>query len=146
MPPVAVVLVTGALMWLVARATPAFAFALPARRPVALVCALAGLALATSGIASFRRARTTVDPRMPASASSLVHSGLYRWTRNPMYAGMALVLLGWALFLANGLALALVPAFLVYMTRFQIQPEERALTSVFGQDYVAYTSRVRRWL
>jgi len=73
-------------------------------------------------------------------------SGVYRLTRNPMYLGFLLVLLGWAIFLSNALAFLLLPAFIFYMNRFQIEPEEKALTSLFGQQFVAYTSRVRRWL
>jgi len=98
------------------------------------------------GIVSFRQARTTVNPMKPDTTSSLVVSGIYRWTRNPMYLGFLLVLLGWALFLSNALAFVLLPAVIFYMDRFQIEPEERALHSLFGQQFVIYTSRVRRWL
>jgi protein-S-isoprenylcysteine O-methyltransferase Ste14 len=98
------------------------------------------------GAASFRRARTTVNPLKPESASSLVASGVYRVSRNPMYVGLCLVLLGWAVMLSNVLAYAIVPVFVLYMNRFQIGPEEAALERVFGADYVAYRARVRRWL
>ena len=82
----------------------------------------------------------------PESASALVVSGIYRLTRNPMYLGFLLILLGWALFLSNGLAVLAVPAFVFYMNRFQIEPEERALAAIFGAEFVAYKSHVRRWL
>jgi len=82
----------------------------------------------------------------PQSASALVVSGIYRFTRNPMYVGFLFVLLGWAVWLSNGLSFLFLPAFVLYMNRFQIQPEERALHARFGQEFVAYTSRVRRWL
>jgi protein-S-isoprenylcysteine O-methyltransferase Ste14 len=63
-----------------------------------------------------------------------------------MYLGFLLVLLGWAAFLSNVAAFALLPAFVVYMNHFQIEPEERALGSLFAQEYQAYCSRVRRWI
>jgi protein-S-isoprenylcysteine O-methyltransferase Ste14 len=82
----------------------------------------------------------------PDSASSLVVSGIYKYTRNPMYLGFLLVLLGWAAFLSNLAALALLPAFVAYMNRFQIRPEERVLASLFPNDYPAYRAKVRRWI
>jgi protein-S-isoprenylcysteine O-methyltransferase Ste14 len=68
------------------------------------------------------------------------------FTRNPMYLGLLFVLLGWAIFLSNLLALAGIPAFVLYMNRFQIGPEERALTARFGEDFAIYKTRVRRWI
>ena len=63
-----------------------------------------------------------------------------------MYLGLLLVLLGWAIHLSNALAVLLLPALILYMNRFQIVPEERALATRFGQEFAAYKSRVRRWL
>ena len=80
------------------------------------------------------------------STSSLVVSGTYKYTRNPMYLGFVLVLLGWAAFLSNLAALALLPAFVVYINRFQIVPEERVLASLFPHEYPAYQAKVRRWV
>jgi protein-S-isoprenylcysteine O-methyltransferase Ste14 len=146
LPPVAVVLLMAALMWLAAWAVPAFKFALPARAFFAVSLAVAGAVTSTLGVASFRRAKTTVNPLKPSSSSSLVLSGVYALTRNPMYLVFLLILVGWATFLSNMLAFLLLPTFIFYMNRFQIEPEERALTSRFGQQFVAYKSRVRRWI
>jgi protein-S-isoprenylcysteine O-methyltransferase Ste14 len=145
-PPVAVVLCIGGLMWLASWALPTFGFPIPARHVISLSVALAGLVMGGSGVFSFTRAKTTVNPLKPEAASSLVQSGIYRATRNPMYLGLLLILLGWAIFLANVLAFLLLPAFILYMNHFQIKPEERALASLFGQEFTAYTSSVRRWL
>ena len=145
-PPPLVLLITGLLMWLVSWTFPWFAFAMPARLVVAGVLALVGLTIGVLGAVSFRRARTTVNPMKPEAASSLVTSGIYRLTRNPMYLGLLIVLLGWAAFLSNALALIPIVAFILYITRFQIQPEERALASIFGSEFTTYTSRVRRWI
>ena len=145
-PPVAALLCVAVPMWLVARFAPALAVELPGRRAVALVLALVGAAVALAGVAEFRRARTTVNPLRPERASALVVSGIFRWTRNPMYLGLAIVLLGWAWYLAHPLAALGVPAFVAWMNRSQIPREERALEQLFGAEFVRYKSRVRRWL
>src|SRR5437763_12668176 len=120
-------------MWLTALVAIHFDFNFPGRRPAAAVLSLLGLAIAIAGVISFQRAKTTINPTRPDSASALVASGVYGFTRNPMYLGLLLVLLAWGVFLANALALIWVPAFVAYMNRFQISPEERALTSLFSQ-------------
>ena len=145
-PPPAVALVTAVLMWLVSRAVPAFAFGFPAGNLLAAGLAILGLMIAVSGVVTFRRARTTLNPTKPESSSSLVSWGIYRVTRNPMYLGLLLELTGWAIFLSNSLAFLFLPAFIVYINRFQIVPEEQALTSLFAREFVAYQSHVRRWL
>lgn len=145
-PPVAVVLCIAALMWLASWAMPSFGFTIPAREIISLSVAVAGVVISGSGVVSFRRARTTVNPLKPESATLLVKSGIYLLSRNPMYLGLLVILLGWAVFLANALAFVLLPAFMWYMNRFQIEPEERALASLFGKEFVSYKSCVRRWL
>ncbi len=145
-PPPVVALLAATVMWLASRAAPALGFDVPARRMIAAGLALAGVVVSVMGVVSFHRARTTVNPMRPQAASSLVVSGVYRVSRNPMYVGLLLVLLGWAVLLANVLALAIVPTFILYMNRFQIGPEETALAKMFGEQYATYRSRVRRWL
>jgi protein-S-isoprenylcysteine O-methyltransferase Ste14 len=145
-PPVAVLLVTAALMWLGASVAPRFGFAIPLRSILALVFALLGAMTSILGVVSFRRAGTTVNPLKPEASSSLVCSGVYAFSRNPMYLGFLLLLLAWGIYLSNALALLLLPVFVAYMNRFQIEPEENALTARFGQEFVTYTTRVRRWL
>lgn len=97
-PPVVVVVVTAALMWLVSRTVPAFDFVFLARDVLAVTLAVAGAIIVLSGAASFRRARTTFNPMKPESTSSLVLSGIYKVSRNPMYLGFLLALFGWAVF------------------------------------------------
>jgi protein-S-isoprenylcysteine O-methyltransferase Ste14 len=145
-PPPAVALATAALMWLVSRATPSLGWVFPARAVAASGVAAIGVLTAISGVLALRRAQTTLNPMKPDSATSLVASGSYTVTRNPMYLGLLLALTGWAIFLSNALVFIFLPAFVLYMNRFQIEPEERTLASRFGQDFVAYKSRVRRWL
>lgn len=144
-PPVAVVAIFAALMASVAVMVPA-ALVIPARLPLAAALVVAGALVALAGVAAFRRHQTTVNPLAPQQASSLVSSGIYRVSRNPMYVGFLLALAGWGVFLSNWAAALLLPMFVVYMNRFQIAPEERALREKFGPAFSAYASTVRRWL
>ena len=146
LPPLAVGALLAALIWLVSWLVPGFNFLYPGRQFLALTLAIAGAMIIVLGVVSFRRAKTTVNPMKPESSSSLVISGIYKLSRNPMYLGFLLVLVGWAVFLSNALAFVFVPAFIFYMNRFQIDPEEKALAGKFGQEFVDYKSRVRRWL
>ena len=113
---------------------------------VAGLLGLVGALVALAGVWQFRRARTTVNPLAPQRATAVVSTGLYAYTRNPMYLGMALVLLGWAVVLSVLSAYLVVPLFVAYITRYQIRPEERALQELFGREYTQYMARVRRWL
>ena len=145
-PPPVVAATMLAAMWLLSRTLPRFDALGQARVAVAIGLAVLGVAVAGAGAIEFKRARTTVDPRRPAEASSLVTSGVYRMTRNPMYLGLTLVLLGWAALLSSPATLAGPAAFIAYMSRFQIRPEERILLDKFGGEYREYMARVRRWL
>jgi protein-S-isoprenylcysteine O-methyltransferase Ste14 len=125
---------------------PALALAIPWQTTSALALVVIGLAFAVAGVVAFRRARTTVNPTRPESTTTVVVSGVYGLSRNPMYVGLLFALVGWAVFLAHLLPLLLLPAFILYMNRFQIEPEERALSARFGSEYAAYMQSVRRWL
>ena len=145
-PPPAVALVIAVFMWLVYRAAPPLTFVFPAHGLFAIILVIAGFVISLLGVLTFRFARTTVNPTKPELSSSLVTWGIYSITRNPMYLGLLTMLSGWAVFLSNALALLFLPVFLFYLNRFQIKPEERTLTAIFGEDYVAYQGRVRRWI
>jgi protein-S-isoprenylcysteine O-methyltransferase Ste14 len=145
-PPPLVCAAVADLMWLTALVSIPFNFDFPGKVPAAAVLSLLGLFIAIAGVVSFKRARTTVNPTRPDSASALVVSGVYRFTRNPMYLGLLLVLVAWGVFLSNALALIWIPAFVAYMNHFQISPEERALSGLFSDDFLAYKAKVRRWL
>ncbi|WP_273820971.1 methyltransferase family protein [Pseudomonas asplenii] len=146
-PPPLVATLFGLLAWFAARHLPGtLALAIEWRVGLALIVLLAGVTICLAGVFSFRRARTTVNPLRPETASALVRSGIYRYTRNPMYLGFATVLVAWSIFLAWPPALLGVLGFVIYMNRFQIGPEERALAGLFGRDFTQYCSQVRRWL
>lgn len=145
-PPLVVVAIFAAAMWGARLAVPGLTALYPGR--VAIAGVLFGLAILTvaAGVLEFRRARTTVDPVHPDKATAVVDTGIYRVTRNPMYLGMLMILVAWAVFLANPVTLVGPVTFILYMNRYQIGPEERALTQLFGAPYRAYLGRVRRWI
>ena len=113
---------------------------------VSRIILVIGAYLGFSGVFTFRRKRTTVDPMNPKKATSLVDNGIYSFTRNPMYLGLAFILLAFGIRLGNPLSLFGLIGFLLYMTSFQIKPEESALEELFGEEYSKYKTRVRRWL
>jgi protein-S-isoprenylcysteine O-methyltransferase Ste14 len=133
-------------MWLLSSLLPRVAAPLSGRLAVAAAIGLTGIAFSGAGSMAFKRAKTSFNPLHPELASSLVTSGVYRVTRNPMYVGMLLGLLAWAVGLASPVSLAGPVAFIIYINRFQIAPEEKALAAQFGREFEAYKSSVRRWL
>ena len=145
-PPLLVWLVFAGAMLGLARLAPGLSFALPATLVLALALVALGVSVALAGVIAFRGERTTVNPLTPSASSSLVSTGVYRVSRNPMYLGFFLVLAGWAVYVSNAVAAVLLPAFVAYMTQYQIKPEERALLAKFGPEFAHYMARVRRWV
>lgn len=147
-PPPLVAAAVAGCMYAVAVLLPAPVLALPpgVRVGMALALAAVGAGFDVAGLWAFRKARTTVNPLTPHRSVAVVSTGVYRLTRNPMYLGLALILLGLAVYLASPWALLGPLVFAAYITRFQIVPEERALQARFGAAYTAYRARVRRWL
>jgi protein-S-isoprenylcysteine O-methyltransferase Ste14 len=145
-PPVAQFLAVAAAMWLVARFLPLLSAEIPARKVLVALFFCLSAVVAIPAIASFLTAGTTVDPRYPDKASRLVVSGVYRYTRNPMYLGLLLLLIAWATYLSNLLGFACLPLFVLGMNRLQIRPEEVAMEKQFGDAYHAYRNSVRRWI
>jgi len=123
-------------------------FDLPINLPiyVGLLIAVIGFGIVQSAKTSFRKAHTSDDPLKPRLTSTLITAGTYRFSRNPMYVGMIFILLGWAIFLMNFLAFVLLIAYIFYINRFQIIPEERALSAIFGPKYDSYYANVHKWL
>jgi protein-S-isoprenylcysteine O-methyltransferase Ste14 len=143
-PPLALVITFAAAMAILSYAVPS-TMLVPARLPVAVFLAVSGGLVALAGVSAFRHHKTTVNPLTPEQSSSLVVTGIYRFSRNPMYLGFLLALAGWCAYLANWLAALLLPGFVAYMNRFQIIPEERVLAERFGPQFQEYCRSVRRW-
>ena len=145
-PPIAQVIIMAAAMVGVSKVAPALKFSFSGSTALAVGLGVIGVGSSIMGVAQFKKAQTTPNPQALEQVSSLVTDGVYRYSRNPMYVGLVLILLGWALYLSHFLAFVLLPIFILYMTRFQIQPEEQMMAQKFGKTYQAYVSRVRRWI
>ena len=145
-PPPLVAAVIALAMWGISQLAPSLQVPKFLRVSAAAAALLVGIGFSAAGLLAFRRARTTVNPTKPEQASSLVRSGIYRITRNPMYVGLLCVLVAWAVFLFSVWPLLGPIVFVLYIQRFQIAPEERALGKLFGSEYADYQAKVRRWL
>jgi protein-S-isoprenylcysteine O-methyltransferase Ste14 len=145
-PPVPLTAIFAAAMFGLSRLTSSANFVVPRSNIASLGLALLGAGIALAGVVAFRASQTTVNPLTPGASSTIVSTGVYRFSRNPMYLGFLLALAAWAVYLSNALAVLLLPAFVAYMNQFQIKPEERALLAKFGPRFSQYLAGVRRWV
>ncbi len=145
-PPPVVALIAAALMWLMAGDIPAIESVASHTIVAVILLATAGAACDVLALASFYRAKTTVNPMRPTATSAMVTGGIYRVTRNPMYVGLVFFLGAWATYLWSWWSLLGPVAFVFYISRFQIAPEEKVLAKKFGDEYLAYMAKVRRWI
>ena len=145
-PPVLVMFFALALMLIIDRYLPFGMLTFEGHRLVSEV--IFGLAVLSGVLAlwEFFKASTTIDPHSAEKVSTLVASGIYRFSRNPMYLALVLVLVAAALYLGNIATIAVIPFFLLYLHFFQIKPEEQVLAEKFGKQYQEYRNNVRRWI
>lgn len=145
-PPLLLVIFLAIFMWVTSLFFPEIQIQTRFKVIAFVIPATIGILISIAGVVSFRAAKTTVNPMTPHTSSVLVTSGIYKRSRNPIYVGFLFLLIGWGLFLSNMFSLALTAGFILYMNRYQIQPEEEALEAIFGEEFLTYKNRVRRWL
>jgi len=133
-------------MWAISSVVPTIEMNNSVRLTLSAVAVALGLFFCIAGVVSFRKAKTTVNPLKPETATALVNSGIYAISRNPMYVGFVLFLLAWAVFLSSPWISIGAVGFALYMNQFQIGPEELALKEIFGSEFISYQAKVRRWL
>ncbi len=133
-------------MWLLSRHLPLFSFPYQWFNYPGYLLIVAGLSLDLIAAIQFHRAKTTINPLRPENSSSVVTTGLYRFTRNPMYLGMLTALFGFAFLLKSLSGFLALPVFVLLINQLQIIPEEKTLTQLFGDSYQEYLNKVRRWL
>jgi protein-S-isoprenylcysteine O-methyltransferase Ste14 len=143
-PLVAIAIAIG--MWLLPHADPVLGAIESVRIAATDLTSQLSALIALAAFGAFWKARTSINPLKPERASVLVTHGIYRFTRNPMYLSLLLLLLSYASYLWTWEAIVGPIAFVAYVTRFQIVPEERVLESKFGSDFAEYKRRVRRWI
>jgi protein-S-isoprenylcysteine O-methyltransferase Ste14 len=142
-PPV-YLLLTLVLMWLTNRYFPIYQYAQPPFAYSGIILILFGIVMAAISAGMFKKAETGIEPF--DEATTLVTRGFYRYTRNPMYLGMFLMLLGVAILLGSTGALLPVVLFVLVIRYNFVAGEERFLEAAFGRKYLDYKDKVRRWI
>jgi len=145
-PPPAVALLIAAAMWHLSAYKPALSLSAEMSEILILFLVIVGVSFDVCGLLAFRQLKTTINPMSPNKTSALVTDGIYRLSRNPMYVGLFLFLMAWAIQLSMLWPFIGPVLFVIYITRFQITPEERVMESKFGDEYLIYKNKVRRWL
>ncbi|SEN07224.1 Protein-S-isoprenylcysteine O-methyltransferase Ste14 [Nitrosomonas marina] len=133
-------------MWFLAILFPVSLFKTEPHALFPLLMIAVGLLVILLCAATFIRKKTTLNPIRPESTTILISSGLYQYSRNPIYLGFVIILAGWGMYLNNIPALLLIAGFIFYMDRFQIELEEQLLSQIFGDQFEIYKRSVRRWL
>jgi protein-S-isoprenylcysteine O-methyltransferase Ste14 len=145
-PPVVIVLIAMISMFGIRQVTPVMDYDDGIALYLFLAFVLIGVVYAIAGVYAFRREQTTVNPNHPENTSTLVTSGVYGLTRNPMYLGFLFILAGWGIYLESMYALMILIFYFYYMNRFQIEPEEKILETQFKKEFLEYKNSVKRWL
>ena len=145
LPPVVIALVFALFMYLLSEILPVGYFGFFGRFYLGYFLICLGVLVGMWSILQFSLKKTTVNPFQPEKVTSLVSSGIYQYSRNPMYLAMLLVLLGWGLLLGNAFNTLVAVGFVYYMNTYQIIPEEEVLLKKFGREYKEYCTLVRRW-
>lgn len=145
LPPAVVFTVFVLLMYVLSTFLPVGYFDFFGRKYLMIALMVIAVCIAVIALFQFFKSKTTIDPTNPSKASKLVSSGVYQYSRNPMYLGMLLLLLAWGLWLGNAFNVLLAVGFVGYMNKFQILPEEESLSGLFGREYAQYCTLVRRW-
>jgi len=145
LPPVVVLFVFALLMYLLDRFLPFGEFDFFGRYYLGSGLGILAVVIGFISLGHFFKSKTTIDPTKPNKASTLVTNGIFALTRNPMYLSMLLLLLMLGLRLGNAFNILIAAGFVSYMNRFQIIPEEKALSKLFGKEFQLYCKNVRRW-
>ena len=145
LPPAFIFIIFAAIMYLVAKFLPVGYFDFFGRYLLIKILLTMAILLGVISLFQFFRSRTSIDPMNPSKTGKLVTNGLYNYSRNPMYLALLIILLAWGLWLGNAFNTIIAAAFVAYMNKFQIIPEEEALQSKFGKEYEKYKIKVRRW-
>lgn len=144
-PPAVLFLLFVGVIWLLNELLPA-ATEVSVPNWVIRVFLACGVLIALAGVVQFAMRSTSVNPHKPDRASSLVTTGVYRMSRNPMYLGMLIILTGAVLKSGQMAGFITLPLYVLYMNRYQIIPEEKVMTEKFGDAFKTYCKNVRRWI
>ena len=118
----------------------------PDLKAVGIIFLILGLIIIFSAVLKFIKTKTTVDPTRPHKTSNLVINGIYKITRNPMYLGMLFLIMAYAIYNNNVMGCIIIPIFIFYINKFQIEPEEIEMRKKFGESFENYFKKLNRWL
>jgi len=143
-PPPIVTLFFGLCIYLSKSFFPEFSFSILSS--LSIISFIVGISVLVTAIISFKNHETTINPISIEKASSLVVTGVFKYSRNPMYLGMFLILLSisFKFNLIGGIVLTML--FAGYITKFQIIPEEIVMNKLFGDEFEKYKNKTRRWI
>ena len=148
--PIVQLIIAAIIMFVLAYSLPSLNFAITSRFTLTITLTVILISIASIigvlALYDFRKHKTTYHPHTPEKTTTVVDSGIYAYSRNPMYLSLVLVLLALAIYLQNISCFTVIPFFIWYITQYQIKPEERMLDKLFVDDYQAYCTKVRRWL
>lgn len=113
---------------------------------ISILILFIGLIFILSAVIQFVNRKTTVNPTKPHKTTTLVITGTYKITRNPMYLGMLLIIISFAFYKTSIVSIILIPFFIFYINKFQIEPEELEMRKKFGKEYEDYCKKVDRWI
>lgn len=145
-PPPVQLIFSAILMWILSIYGDHFGLNFKYNNEFALSCLIAGVVIIGLSIVTFRMAETTITPLHPDKSSNLVKTGIYQYTRNPMYLGLLLILFSIWWYLQNLASMFVLPIYVWFISKYQIIPEEEILYKLFGQNYKNYQDNVRRWI
>ena len=143
-PPPIVTLFFGLCIYLSRSYFPEFSFSI--LNSLSTISFVLGITVFATAVSSFKRQNTTVNPISIEKASSLVVDGVFKYSRNPMYLGMLFILLGLTFKFNLIGGLLFTSLFMIFISIFQIKPEEAAMEKLFDQEWKDYIKNVRRWL
>ena len=145
-PPPIVGLICALTIWALGRTVSTWNIDFAGREEIALCLFVIGVAIDVLALLKFKQKRTTINPMNPDESKELVTTGVFNFTRNPMYLGLLIILSAWTFYVGNLLSSVVLVFFIYYITKFQILPEERVMHEKFDESFVEYTHRVRRWV
>lgn len=145
-PPPIVALVFAVAMWGLSFLPPVIAIDSSVRNFLIILFIVLAIIFDLAALFYFLKAKTTINPLQPKKASKLVINGIYRISRNPMYVGLTFLLMAWGVFISSPWAIIGIIFFVMYITIYQIKPEEYALKKTFGVEFDTYKKQVRMWL
>jgi len=145
-PPPVVATIIAVAMWSLSAYGPVITLSAEITETLILLLVIVGVSFDVCGLLTFRQSKTTINPMDPNKTTALVTSGIYRFSRNPMYVGLVLFLTAWAIQLLMLWPFIGPVLFIIYINQFQIKPEERVMESKFEDEYSTYKNKVRRWL